>query len=295
MGMYVMKKIFIFIMSVLLSSCFSGKKFKFVHMDFPDHAPEEMQAGDLSEDDEQSEEYSEPAEDNSVTEGDIMEAENTDSETASSSSDSSPEPPEPQNFGGDGKITIRRNGTKESITVRYRNKDGSYDREALKKINHIMRCYDDDSEQEMAIKLIELLDAVDDNFGRKGITFLSGYRTPEYNGKVKGAVKNSMHILGWAADIRIPGVSSLKIANYARKKYAGGVGYYRYSGFVHIDVGTVRYWTEKPPKKNRKRTAARSRTAKSAASKRRAPAKPSAKKPAAKTPVRKTVQRNTRK
>jgi len=150
--------------------------------------------------------------------------------------------PEPVNLGGNGSLTLTRQDTGEKINAHYRNKDGSYDPEELAKINHIMRCSLDGNETAIAVKLVELLDAVEDKFGKKGLVLLSGYRTPKLNRQVPGAAKNSLHMLGWAADIKIPGYSSTKVKKYGQKMDIGGVGYYPYKGFTHLDVGNPRYW-----------------------------------------------------
>jgi len=96
----------------------------------------------------------------------------------------------------------------------------------------------------VAIKLVELLDAVEDRFGRRGLTLLSGYRTPKLNNQVAGAARRSLHMLGWAADIRITGYSSEQVAAYAKKLRAGGVGHYTGMDFTHLDVGNTRYWLD---------------------------------------------------
>jgi uncharacterized protein YcbK (DUF882 family) len=53
---------------------------------------------------------------------------------------------------------------------------------------------------------------------------------------------NSLHLVGKAIDIRIPGrpLSALRSAAMGLK--IGGVGYYPKSDFVHVDIGRVRYW-----------------------------------------------------
>lgn len=151
-------------------------------------------------------------------------------------------PPEPVNLGGNGSLTLTRQDTGEKLNAHYRNKDGSYNPEELAKINHIMRCSLTGRETEISIKLVELLDAMEDKFGKRGLTLLSGYRTPKLNGVTPGAARHSMHMLGWAADIKIPGYSSAKVKKYGQKMDIGGVGYYPYKGFTHLDVGNPRYW-----------------------------------------------------
>lgn len=170
--------------------------------------------------------------------------------------------PEPVNLGGNGKLTLTRNDTGARITVRYRLADGTYDGDALARLDRFMRCRLTGYEVPMAVKLVELLDAVEDKFGKKGLTLLSGYRTPKLNGKIPGSAKHSMHMLGWAADIKIPGYSSAKVRKFAQKLAVGGVGYYPYKGFTHLDVGKSRYWVVSRPPRRRvrsklKRSAAR--------------------------------------
>ena len=75
---------------------------------------------------------------------------------------------------------------------------------------------------------------------------ISGYRSKKTNDLLlmhkKGAVENSYHTKGQAVDIHLPRIkaSVLRRAAYELKK--GGIGYYPSRGFVHIDVGPVRYW-----------------------------------------------------
>ncbi len=160
--------------------------------------------------------------------------------------------PEPVNLGGNGNLTLTRQDTGEKISAGYRNKDGSYNPEELVRISHIMRCSLTGKETGVAVKLVELLDAVEDKFGKKGLILLSGYRTPKLNGRIPGAAKRSLHMLGWAADIKIPGYSSTKVKAYGRKLRAGGTGYYPYKGFTHLDVGNSRYWVvRRPPRRHR--------------------------------------------
>ncbi len=92
-------------------------------------------------------------------------------------------------------------------------------------------------------KLCYVLEAIRAHFG-KPVIVNSGYRTPEYNAKVGGAVK-SRHMLGIAADIQIAGVKPADVAAYARTLMPtyGGIGIY--STFTHIDIrSNVANWKE---------------------------------------------------
>ena len=172
------------------------------------------------------------------------------------------EPPMPANLGGNGKLVITRQNTGEKVTLHYRTADGGYDMDEIAKFSHIARCSLTGREKDMSIKLVELLDAVEDHFGKKGIILLSGYRTLKLNRTLPGAAEHSRHMLGWAADIRIPGRSAAAVKRYALKLGVGGVGYYPSQGFTHLDVGRVRYWEVRRRVRHRARKhSARSRSA----------------------------------
>jgi uncharacterized protein YcbK (DUF882 family) len=45
-----------------------------------------------------------------------------------------------------------------------------------------------------------------------------------------------------AIDVRVPGQALSALRDAALALRLGGVGYYPSSGFVHVDVGRVRFW-----------------------------------------------------
>ena len=73
----------------------------------------------------------------------------------------------------------------------------------------------------------------------KPISITSGYRSPEHNAKVKGA-KNSQHIKGTAADIKVKEMTPKEVALVIEelieqgKIKEGGIGIYR--TWVHYDI-----------------------------------------------------------
>jgi uncharacterized protein YcbK (DUF882 family) len=76
---------------------------------------------------------------------------------------------------------------------------------------------------------------------------LSGYRSPKTNAmlrsKSSGVAKNSLHMKGQAADLRLKSRSVGQMAKAAACLSAsGGVGKYSRSNFVHMDCGPVRSW-----------------------------------------------------
>lgn len=90
--------------------------------------------------------------------------------------------------------------------------------------------------------LVRKLQALRDKLGRP-IIINSGYRTPEYNKKVGGS-PNSQHMLGKAADIRVPGMTPEQVAKAAEAVGFNGIGLY--NTFTHVDVrGWRARWDER--------------------------------------------------
>lgn len=71
----------------------------------------------------------------------------------------------------------------------------------------------------------------------------SGYRTPLVNRAVNGA-GDSQHLRAGALDIGVAAGRLPAVAETALKLAKGGVGVYRARGFVHLDSGPVRNWTD---------------------------------------------------
>ena len=89
--------------------------------------------------------------------------------------------------------------------------------------------------------LADMMEAVD----AREATVLSAYRTRATNEMLArttfGVADNSQHIYGRALDFHLD--SKLAEAmSAARDAKCGGVGWYPYSGFIHIDTGPVRNW-----------------------------------------------------
>lgn len=178
----------------------------------------------------------------SVTEAEVIELEEGDPKTYVFIRGAGAHPPKPLNFGGDGRLTLSRPDRGETAVARYRNRDGTYNQEEFGKLDRLMRCGLTGKDTRISLKLLEILDAVEDHFGKRGLTLLSGYRTPTFNKWVPGAARRSLHMLGWAADIRVPGSSPAEVGAYARKLRGGGVGSYPDAAFTHLDSGRPRNW-----------------------------------------------------
>jgi uncharacterized protein YcbK (DUF882 family) len=75
---------------------------------------------------------------------------------------------------------------------------------------------------------------------------LSGYRSPQTNAALRarsrGVARNSLHMKGQAADLRLKTRSVSQVARAAEACASGGVGRYSRSNFVHMDCGPLRTW-----------------------------------------------------
>ncbi len=125
--------------------------------------------------------------------------------------------------------------------------EGEYIPEALNEINYFMRDWRTDSVRDMDPRTIDIAAAAhrlldtDESF-----MLLSGYRTKHTNAMLRessrGVARNSLHIQGQAADLRLRSRSVSQIYRAAMACEAGGVGKYSRSNFVHMDCGPVRTW-----------------------------------------------------
>jgi len=117
---------------------------------------------------------------------------------------------------------------------------------AMDELSHFLRDHHSGSRIAIDVGVIDFLAAVMDAVGATRATVLSAYRTSETNAMLArttfGVADNSQHMYGRALDIRLD--ARLEEAmQAARAMQRGGVGWYPYSGFFHIDSGPVRNWT----------------------------------------------------
>jgi uncharacterized protein YcbK (DUF882 family) len=139
--------------------------------------------------------------------------------------------------------------TNERLDIVYRRGE-SYLPQALGELDHYLRDHRTGEVRHFAPRLFDLLydlaASVNDAGGE--IQVICGYRTPWSNehlrtrGAHTGVALHSLHMQAEAIDIRLPGIPTLAVRDAALRLRRGGVGYYRESDFVHVDVGRVRYW-----------------------------------------------------
>ena len=136
--------------------------------------------------------------------------------------------------------------THERLTVIYKNGD-TYIPEAMNKISKILRDHRTGDIHPIDPKLMDFLyDLLTEVDNHGEVHVISGYRSPATNKKLhdrsKGVASKSQHMQGKALDFRLPGTDTTVLRDTARAMKRGGVGYYRKSDFVQIDIGRVRFW-----------------------------------------------------
>ena len=136
----------------------------------------------------------------------------------------------------------------EDLTVTFK-RDGRYDEEALKQLNHFLRDWRTQEQTTMDRHLFDIIwEVYRDVDGKKPIQIISAYRSPETNAMLRrrssGVARFSQHMLGHAMDFYIPDVPLEQIRYAGLRVERGGVGFYPTSGspFVHLDTGGIRHW-----------------------------------------------------
>jgi uncharacterized protein YcbK (DUF882 family) len=148
---------------------------------------------------------------------------------------------------GDGALALdHAHFAGETLRVRYRDADGRYDPAALARVARFFRSRQDGAQGPVSLRLLELLDYVEDRYHPSRLTLVSGYRSPELNralrGKGRQVAQASLHTEGMAADVQPAGVNLRRLWQQLRGAQIGGVGLYQSEGFLHLDTGRVRFW-----------------------------------------------------
>ena len=118
--------------------------------------------------------------------------------------------------------------------------DGEYIPEALHEIDVLMRDWRRNEIKPIDLRTIDIL-AASHSVLDTGEPFrlMSGYRSAKTNAMLRrqsrSVSKNSLHITGQAADVRLGTRSVRQLAKAAQACKSGGVGRYSRSNFVHLD------------------------------------------------------------
>jgi uncharacterized protein YcbK (DUF882 family) len=139
----------------------------------------------------------------------------------------------------------------EEVKVNIFGEDGELDDDALAQLDNHFRCRRSGERRAVDPRLYEILSAVYDQFGQQRIELVSAFRNQPNQG--------SRHSHASAMDIRIPGVSTRALYDFASSLDTGnmGIGRYPTSHFVHIDFrapGEKSYrWTDHSGPENGKK------------------------------------------
>ncbi len=125
--------------------------------------------------------------------------------------------------------------------------EGKYIKDAVAEVNHFMRDWRTNDVKSMDLRTVDIMAAAHNMMdANEPYMLLSGYRSPKTNAMLRsrsrGVAKNSLHLKGQAADLRLASRSVHQMAKAAIACRAGGVGRYSGSNFVHMDCGVVRSW-----------------------------------------------------
>ena len=145
-------------------------------------------------------------------------------------------------------LSFHHTHSDEDLTVTFK-RDGRYDEDALKKLNHFLRDWRSQEQTTMDRRLFDILwEVYRDVDGKQPINIVSSYRSPATNAMLRrrssGVARFSQHMLGHAMDFYIPAVPLENVRAAGLRLQRGGVGFYPTSGspFVHLDTGSIRHW-----------------------------------------------------
>lgn len=144
-------------------------------------------------------------------------------------------------------LVLRRQETGEAIRAVYW-KDGAIVADGYWRICALLRDVRQNIMTTMDPALLDVLRGILGYYEQWGwnqpLVVLSGYRTLKTNNLLEGAARNSMHLYGRATDVYMPGIPPAHLARLGLYFQQGGVGFYPANGFVHLDTGRVRSWTQ---------------------------------------------------
>jgi uncharacterized protein YcbK (DUF882 family) len=120
--------------------------------------------------------------------------------------------------------------------------DGNYVFPSVQQFSWVCRDFRAGEWKLLDPRLMDLLFVLHWKYCRDEIAIFSGYRTPQTNGQLEGAAKNSQHLQGRALDIHLPDIDNVAVALDFRTFVDGGVGMYPGKAFTHMDMGALRRW-----------------------------------------------------
>src|SRR5262245_31392703 len=121
---------------------------------------------------------------------------------------------------------------------------GCYKPEALQALNHIMRDFRVNEVKPIDPRVFDLLHELGGTLETDSpFHIISGYRCPQTNallrergGASTGVASHSLHMVGQAIDVRVPGVRLEHLRDAAKSLQIGGEGFYPDLHFGTVDV-----------------------------------------------------------
>jgi uncharacterized protein YcbK (DUF882 family) len=154
---------------------------------------------------------------------------------------------------GSSRLRMVHAHTGEKLDIVYR-EGGVLVSDALPVVDHFLRDFRTGRTIAMDIGTLDIAWAITQACGKGGgggndgceLEIVSGYRTAQTNALLRsegrGVAAYSLHMVGQAIDLRMPGFKTAALRDAALALGRGGVGYYATSDFVHVDTGPVRRW-----------------------------------------------------
>ena len=157
-----------------------------------------------------------------------------------------PPPPGPRH------LKFRHLHTEKNLEVVYWD-GGKYVWDALQAVNQHLSDFRSLEVHPIDVRLLDILFTLQSLTGSKEpYRIVSAFRSAATNTMLsdQSAVTNgtsqvatkSLHMEGKAIDMRLNDVSLTGLRDAALALKGGGVGYYPDSGFIHVDIGSVRTW-----------------------------------------------------
>lgn len=147
---------------------------------------------------------------------------------------------------GSGKLHLLNLRNNEEAKVSLLNEDGSFNNEAFNQVDRVFGYPTMEMGEHISPRLLFMLSYFADRVAPGRLIIMeSGYRSPEYNEKLRrggaNAARTSTHMDGMALDFRIEGVDGKKLWEIVRETNCCGVGHYG-GDIIHLDAGRPRFW-----------------------------------------------------
>ncbi len=147
---------------------------------------------------------------------------------------------------GSGNLHIKSVRSGEESRVSLLNRDGSLNDAAFSSIDRVFGFPTSERGEHISPRMLFMLSYFSDQVAPGQLIYLeSGYRSPEYNNRIRkkgaNAARTSSHIDGMGIDFWIEGIDGKELWELIRSKNCCGVGHYG-GKTVHLDSGRPRFW-----------------------------------------------------